>query len=54
MSNDPAKRPAPSPAGTTKEGIVNANQQMLDECWSTLGYRNAKTWWINWKDDRFF
>lgn len=38
------------PAGVRRGGIVNGNQLMLDDWWATLGYRNPKTWWINWKD----
>jgi hypothetical protein len=51
---DRAAQLAPAPAGVTRDGIVNGNQLMLDEWWESLGYRNSKTWWVNWKDGLFF
>jgi FecR protein len=51
---DRAAQLAPPPVAVTRDGIVNGNQLMLDEWWDSLGYRNAKTWWLNWKDGVFF
>jgi hypothetical protein len=51
---DRAAQLAPPPAGVTRDGIVSGNQLMLDEWWDALGYRNVKTWWLNWRDGIFF
>ena len=51
---DRAAQLAPPSLGVTRDGIMNGNQLMLDEWWDSLGYRNSKTWWVNWKDGLIF
>lgn len=54
MIFDRAVQLAPPPAGITRKGIISGNILMMDEWWDSLGYRSAKTWWVNWKDGLFF
>jgi hypothetical protein len=51
---DRAAQLVPPPAGITRDGVISGNILMLDEWWRSLGYRSAKTWWVNWKDGLFF
>ncbi len=40
----------PLPAGTTRAGILQGNEQMHDAWVHQLGLGNAKRWWVYWKD----
>jgi hypothetical protein len=51
---DRAVQLVPPPAGVTRDGIISGNIRMTDAWWNSLGYRSAKTWWVNWKDGLFF
>lgn len=40
----------PPPPGTTREGILEGDDVMMNKWWGTLGLGDAKRWWIHWED----
>jgi hypothetical protein len=40
----------PPPPGTTREGILEGDEVMMNRWWQTLGLGDAKKWWIHWED----
>lgn len=47
---DRAVQLRPPPAWVTREGIMRHEEAMMDAWVQSLGYGDAKRWWVHWKD----
>jgi hypothetical protein len=47
---DALSRLAPPPPGVTREGVLDRDEDMLDQWRHSLGLGGVKRWWLYWRD----